>query len=127
MIYLPEMIVPKAMFHTPLKLSYVPATILAGVNTTSMALPARPLSRIQISCVEPVDTESMPETLPVLSPVPATPSPRLHAVTVVLLVDPVSFVSPTHVIVVYAAPGALAPVKLTLVHVPIAVNLDPGP
>ncbi|MQL87367.1 hypothetical protein Taro_019910 [Colocasia esculenta] len=125
--FIPEMVEPMAVLHPPLEFPDISAPILAGVNTAPMALPVRPLSRIHVPCVEPVYAESVPEALPVLPPVPASPRPSLHAVAVVFVIDPVPFVPPTHVIVVHPAPRAPAPVELTLVHITVAVHLNPRP
>lgn len=62
----------------------------------------------------------------VLPSIPAPSSPGLHAIAIVLAVDPVPFVAAAHVVVVYSAPRALAIVELALVDVPVAVDLDPG-
>jgi hypothetical protein len=66
----------------------------------------------------------MPESLPVLAPVPATSGPCLDAEAAVLAVDPISLVPPAHVVVVDAAASAAAAVELALVDVTVAINLD---
>lgn len=69
----------------------------------------------------------MPEPLPVMSPIPTPSRPRLDPIPVILPINPIPLVPPTHVIVIHSAPGALPFMKLTLIHIPIAVNLNPTP
>jgi hypothetical protein len=57
----PEMVVAETMLDAPLELPNIPATILAGMYTVSMALAVGPLSGIHIPGVEPVHTVTVPE------------------------------------------------------------------
>lgn len=120
------MVVAKTMLDTPLELSNISTPILTGMNSTPMALSARPLSRVDVSGVEPVDPISMPETLPVLAAIPASSRPRLHPITIILLIDPITLIPPTHVVVIHAAAGALSVVEFALVDISIAVDTHPG-
>lgn len=116
----------KTMLDTPLELPNISTSILAGMNATSMALPTRPLSGVDVAGIEPVDPISMPETLPVLAAIPAPLRPCLHPITIILLIDPIALISPTHVIVIHAASRALSMVEFAFIDVPIAVDTYPG-
>lgn len=45
----------------------------------------------------------------------------------ILLIGPIPFVPPTHVIVIHPAPRALSVVEFALIDIPIAVDLNPIP
>lgn len=100
---LPEMIVAKPMFDTPFKFSNIATPILTSMHSTAMTLATGPFSCINIPCVEPIHTITMPKTLPILPAVPATPSPCFYSIAIILPINPVPFVPPTHVIVIHTA------------------------
>jgi hypothetical protein len=124
---LPEMVVTKAMLDAPLEFPYISTPILTCMNATPMTLPIRPFPSINIPSVKPIHPKTMPKSLPILPAVPASSCPGLYTIAIIFLIHPIPLKPTTHIIVVHSAPGTLALVKLTLIHVPVAVNLNPTP
>lgn len=121
------MVVTKAMLDTPLEFPYISTPILASMNSTPMTLPIRPFPGINIPSIKPIHPETMPKPLPILPAVPAPSSPSLYTIPIILLIHPIPLIPPTHIIVINPAPRTLPLMKLTLIHIPIAVNLHPTP
>lgn len=117
----------KTMLDAPLELPNIATSVFAGVNSATVTLSAGPLAREHVSSVESVNPITVAKPLPILAPVTATSGPGLNTIAIVLAVKPVTFKPAAHGIVVDAAAGALSLVKLSLVNVTVAIELDPAP
>lgn len=117
------MIEAEAVLYAPLELAPVATAILASLRAATVALTIRPFPGVNIARVESIDSVTISQAPSILSSVAATSSPSLNPKSIVLAIDPLSFVPSTHVKVIHPAPRALALVELSLVNIPIAVSL----
>lgn len=115
------------MLDTPLELPNIPAPVLTRKYSTPMALPIRPLSSINITSEESINPNPMPYPLPILSTIPASSCPSLHTITIILLIYPITFIPPTHMIVINPTSWTLSSIKFTLINILITINLHPRP
>ncbi|KAG6437175.1 hypothetical protein SASPL_102086 [Salvia splendens] len=81
-----------------------------------------------VTSVKPIYSETMPKALPVMPSIPAAPSPRLNAIAIILAINPITFIPPTHVIVINPTATTFPLMKLALIDIPIGVclNITPG-
>ena len=121
------MVVAKSMLDAPLEFPNVATSILTSMHSTPMTLPIRPFPSINITRIKPVNAKSMPEALPIVSTVTASSRPRLDSIAIILAINPIPLVPPTHVIVIDSASRTFALMKLPLVHISVAINLNPTP
>lgn len=112
------------MLDPTFKLPDVATSVSTALHAPPMALPAHPLTRVAIAAKEPVRTKPMPQSVPILPPIPAPLGPALDPIPIVFAIDPVPLVPPLREEIINPAPIAAPHMELPFVKISILVERD---